>query len=300
MSIDSKAKGYVFGLIAVLIWSGFVLASRQGGLSALNHYDVIALRYGTCALLLLPLWWFKYRFNVLQLKYICIALIGGLAYALSTFHGFQLAPASHGALLLPGTMPFFIFVLAVLVGQISVEPIKLIGVGLISCGVALLFIQQATLGTGEADVVTGDMLFLLGAFCWGVFSILIKHWQIPPWHAVISVALLTSIIYLPWYVFLAPKNIMLASVESVALQMVYQGVLANIIQLYFYARAVAILGANGMGSLMALVPVIAGVSAIFVFSEPVTVYLVSGLCVVALGAWLTQMERFKWKRKLAS
>ncbi|EAT13209.1 DMT family transporter [Bermanella marisrubri] len=300
MSIDSKAKGYVFGLTAVLIWSGFVLASRQGGLSELNHFDVIALRYGTCALLLLPLWWFKYRFNVFQTKYIAIALVGGLAYALCTFQGFQLAPASHGALLLPGTMPLFIFILAVIVGQIRVEAIKLFGIVLISSGVALLFTQQLMMDGDNNSVLKGDVLFLLGALCWGVFSILIKHWNIPPWHAVISLALLTCLVYLPWYVMFSPKNIDVAGANSILLQMFYQGFLATIVQLYFYGRAVAVLGASGMGSLMALVPVIAGVSAIFVFDEPVTLYLIVGLCVVTIGAWLTQLEKIQWKRKFAS
>ena len=41
--------GIFYALAAALIWSGFILVSRQGGVSALNGYDVIAIRYLTCS-----------------------------------------------------------------------------------------------------------------------------------------------------------------------------------------------------------------------------------------------------------
>lgn len=279
--------GYLFGLGAVLIWSGFILVSRLGGISELNHYDVIALRYGTCALLLLPFWWFKQRFNLFQLKYWLIALVGGLGYALTTFQGFQLAPASHGALLLPGSMPLFIFLLAVLVGQAQFTAQKTLGVIVITSGIVALFWEQMVLIKIHESIIKGDVLFLLGAFCWGIFSVLIKRWDISPWQAVMSLAILTCILYMPAYVLFAPKNIALASIPDIATQMVYQGLFATIIQLYCFVRAVEVLGAANMGSLMGLVPVIAGIAAIFVFAEPVTPLLICGLCLVATGAWVT-------------
>jgi len=291
MSSDQQhVKGYIFGLAAVIIWSGFILISRQGGLSELNHYDMIALRYGTCAMVLLPFWWFRQRFNLLEPKYWCVALVGGVGYALCTFQGFQLAPASHGALLLPGSMPLFIFLLAIFVGQTYFTVQKGMGILLITLGIVALFWQQLMSTNVQSDIIKGDALFLLGALCWGVFSILIKHWNIPPWHAVISMAVLTSVMYLPMYFLFAPKNIAITNISTIALQMVYQGIFASIIQLYFYVRAVEILGASGMGSLMALVPLISGIAAIFIFSEAVSFSLVLGLCLVAIGAWVTHSK----------
>ncbi|MFT6094299.1 MAG: drug/metabolite transporter (DMT)-like permease [Pseudohongiellaceae bacterium] len=159
--LTATQKGYTFGLGAVIIWSGFILVSRLGGISALNYLDVIALRYITCAFVVLPIWWFKYRFNLLQTKFIVIALIGGLAYALCTFQGFQLAPASHGALLLPGAMPLFIFILSGLFGQSAFSFQKSLAVFIISLGITALFLGQQSVNDSTFH---GDLLFLSGAF----------------------------------------------------------------------------------------------------------------------------------------
>ena len=72
-----KNKGYLFGLGAVAIWTGFILVSRQGGLGPLNANDVIAIRYFTCSVILLPFWFFYQRFNFMQWKFVVAALIGG-------------------------------------------------------------------------------------------------------------------------------------------------------------------------------------------------------------------------------
>ncbi|NVK36477.1 MAG: DMT family transporter [Gammaproteobacteria bacterium] len=279
-------SGYVFGMGAVLLWSGFILVSRLGGISELNHYDVVALRYATCALIVLPIWWFKFRFNVFQWRYVAAALVGGLGYALCTFHGFQLAPASHGALLLPGAMPLFIFLLALSVGQAKLNMQSVFSVAVISAGILILFFGQVSNQQVDASILMGDGLFLLGAFFWGVFSILIKRWGLSPWQVTISMALLTSIMYLPFYIMFAPKNIALHLWPEMGLQMFYQGFLATIVQMLLYVRAVALIGASGMGALMALVPLIAGVAALILFDEPATVSLLIGLLCVALGAWL--------------
>ena len=85
---DEKIIGVFCALLAVLIWSGFILVSRVGGMSVLTPYDVIAIRYATCAVLLFPVWLIFYRFNLFRFEFIMSALIGGLAYAIFAFKGF--------------------------------------------------------------------------------------------------------------------------------------------------------------------------------------------------------------------
>ena len=92
-SAMKDSAGYFYGLAAVFIWTGFILVSRMGGISELSAYDVIAVRYITCAGILLPIWLFVYPFRLFKPKLIMTALVGGLAYALFTFKGFQLAPS---------------------------------------------------------------------------------------------------------------------------------------------------------------------------------------------------------------
>jgi len=287
-------KGYLSALVAALIWSGFILVSRMGGISELSSYDVIAIRYASCASLLLPIWWFKYRFSLFNAKLFLASLVGGLAYALCTFRGFQLSSASHAALLLPGLMPLFIILLLVAVnGEVQTKS-KWLGVGIITLGVILMFGQAvADAQSLSYSVLEGDLWFVAGSFFWALFSVLIKRWNITPWQVTVSLAFFTAVIYLPVYILYLPKSIVNATGGDILLQVIYQGLLATIIQMIFYVKAVQTIGPSSMGVMMAIVPLVSGISAIFVFDETAEPTLLLGLLSVSVGAWVAHSQLFQ-------
>lgn len=287
-----KNKGYLFGLSAVAIWTGFILVSRQGGLGPLNANDVIAIRYFTCSVILLPFWFFYQRFNFMQWKFVVAALIGGLAYALCAFRGFQMAPASHAAVLMPGTLPILTILFAWLINQERFQWSKWLGVLVICSGIAALLLPVIQQSGG---LNWGHVWFVAAAACWALFTILVKRWGISPWQATISLAFVTGLFYLPVYWVWLPKNIFVAPWHDIALQAVYQGFLATVVQMFCYMNAIRLIGPTNMGSLMALVPVMAGLSALVLFNEPLTAGLISALALVSLGTWITHTGWFeKW------
>ena len=299
---NDRRQGYGFAFAAALIWAGFILVSRMGGMSELLEFDVIAIRYVTCACILLPIWWFKFRFTLFTPRLIVCSLLGGLAYALCAFSGFQLASASHAAILLPGMMPLFIIVLSYLINNESHGMQKWLGMVVITLGVLVLFMGE--LGLFESTVnlniktLLGDGWLVAAAFLWALFSVLIKRWQITPWQVTVSLALLTCLFYLPVYLAFLPKAISQASWADILLQAFYQGIMATIIQMIFYVKAVQKIGPSEMGAVMSIVPVISGVAAIVVFKEQVSEELIMGLVLVSLGAWLAHSRYFKRKNTL--
>jgi drug/metabolite transporter (DMT)-like permease len=288
--MDNIQKGYLYALAAALIWSGFILISRLGGISELGSYDVIAIRYISCSAIVLPIWWFKFRFNLLNAKLIACSLIGGLAYALCIFQGFKLVPASHAAILLPGLMPLFIIVFSFLINGERHSNEKWLGISVITLGIFTLFWPMLN---NPQDLSSGHLYLVSGALCWAVFSVLIKRWEISPWQATVSLAVITCIIYVPFYVAFLPKNLSMAILPDIALQAFYQGFMATIVQMIFYVRAVQIIGPSSMGSMMAVVPLLSGISALFIFNEVATLELICGLTLVSLGAWLANNKWFK-------
>lgn len=274
--------------MAVLIWSGFILVSRYGGIGPLLPADVIAIRYATCSALLLPVWFFANRFNLLNHRLIISALIGGLGYALCAFRGFQLAPASHAAILLPGLMPLFIALISYFSKSESFTPIKWIGTAMISAGILCLFWYDILRSDGFAG---GQRWFVGAALCWSVFSVLIRRWHISPWQATVSLALVTSTAYLPFYIIFMEKNIHWEHWPDVLLQAFYQGFMATIVQMLCYVQAVRHIGPASMGSMMALVPLLAGFSAVAIFEEPLTIPLLICLLLVSLGVWVSNLRR---------
>jgi len=281
--------GYVFGLGAVLIWSGFILVSRYAGLSQLQPMDMMAIRYGTCGAILLPVWLIWFRFPLFTLRLVSSACIGGLAYALCVFQGFERAPASHAAILLPGLMPFFIALLSQLSGSERLTPVRWLGISVISISVLLLLYQQFT----QQGVSWGHLWFVAAAFCWSLYSVLLRHWEISPWQSAISLAVITALMYLPVYLLLMEKNLSRVSGPELLLQAAYQGVLATIIQVLLYVLAVRRIGPASMGAMMAAVPMLAGIAATLVFDEPLNRLLVICLLLVSGGVVLSNL---RWQR----
>ncbi|CCK74743.1 Conserved hypothetical protein [Oleispira antarctica RB-8] len=302
LGLSDRQKGYGFALAAALIWAGFILVSRMGGISELLAFDVIAIRYATCASILLPIWWFKYRFTLFTPRLIICSLVGGLAYALCAFSGFQLSSASHAAILLPGMMPLFIIVLSFFINKESHGAQKWFGIGVITLGIIVLFAGELGVFKGELNLnlttLLGDGWLVAAAFFWAVFSVLIKRWQITPWQVTVSLALLTCLFYLPVYIVFLPKAISTASWTDILLQAFYQGVMATIVQMIFYVKAVQNIGPSNMGAVMSIVPVISGLAAIVMFNELVTVELIMGLILVSLGAWLAHSRYIERRNTL--
>ena len=279
-------SGYICALMAVCIWSGFILVSRVGGLSPLSSFDVIAIRYTVSAVLLVP-FWFLCRFRIWQPRLIISSLTGALMYALFVFYGFEYTPASHSAVLLPGLMPLAITLLSVWLLGKQVLRVQWFGVFLITAGVLGLLWQTGP----AADHQNGHVFIIMAALCWAVYSVLLNKWSITPWQATVSLSVITFWIYMPVYLLWLPRNIQAASFQDIALQAFYQGVLATIVQMLLYVRAVQLIGAPAMGSMMAMVPVIAGLASVYLFDEPLTDALLAVFLLVSAGVWLANQTR---------
>lgn len=305
MESHQKIKGYACAIAAIGIWSGFILASRQGGISALTAYDVIAIRYSTCALILLPVWCI-YRITcrtksssisldkLLQPKLIISSLVGALLYSLCAFTGFETTPATHSALLLPGSIPIIVTLLSIPLLRSQHNKHKWLGLGLITLGIGTLFGAEL-LNKSSKHLDTGHAWIITAAFCWSLYSVLIQKWEITPTSAVFSLSLTTFFLYMPIYLLFLPKEITLPIhneiLPDVLLQSVYQGIMASIVQMFLYVRAVQLIGAQSMGVLMAAVPILSSIGAASLFSEPITNTFLSALVCVCLGIVLTAINR---------
>lgn len=276
-------RGYVYAALIVVIWAGFILISRVGGISPLTSWDVIAIRYATAATVILPFWWFRHRVNLLQRRMFLLASLGGLGYAILAFTSFKTAPAAHAAVLLPGLLPFSIAISAlVLIGEVP-SANRVTGLIIIATGVACLAVDVFDHKVG---VLRGDMFMVGASFFWASYTVLIRRWAVSPWDAMIGVTLLTAFVYLPIYLTILPKHWQVATWANIATQAIYQGIIATIIQMVLYVRTIELIGPTRLGVLMAFVPVLAGVAAVPILKESLSSWVLIGLVLVGVGAWL--------------
>ena len=67
--LSPTAQGYVFALITMCVWGGFSLMARLNVHWGIRSWDIIALRYGVSALILLPIVLYKKDHHLLWYPY---------------------------------------------------------------------------------------------------------------------------------------------------------------------------------------------------------------------------------------
>ena len=258
-----------------------MLVSRIGGLSSLTPYDIIAIRYAVAGVIFLGVWLY-HRFPLFTMQNIALTLSGGLFYTLFVFVGFTFSPVSHAAILLPGSIPFMTALFAYfLLGEVPSKH-RRIGLVIIAVGISFLGFENLHL---QGVTLQGDILLLLGAASWCLYSVLLKKWNVAPLKAATGLTILTALCFLPVHIVFLPKNIAQAPLKDIMLPAIYQGILVSCVQMLLYIRTISILGPSRLGMLMACVPAFASILAVPLLDEHLSYSIVIGLIFVSFGAY---------------
>lgn len=289
-----KWIGYGLVIFTLSVWASFILISRLAGKSALTPWDTTALRFGTATLVLLP--YIVLKMDVRQFfnwRYVVVAILGGLGYAMLAYVGFSLAPAAHGAIFLHGFLPFWTALMGWLIVQEHMTRDRWLGLSCIAFGIgAMGFIEMQN---PHSHFGWGDVMFAGASASWAAYTALLKRWQMPPVPATIGVAVISAVMFLPIYALFLPSGLSQVSWQVIALQAGFQGVLVVIIAMLTFIAAVQRLGAFTVGSFLALAPMLAATLAVPVLDEPLTLGLMLGLLGMVTGA-LQPWRVFKTKR----
>lgn len=282
-------RGALWGLGAISIWVGWILYTRVGVTSAsskMSPFDLVALRFACAGVLMLPI--------VLRqglaigrvglVNWFLLVCCAGVPYVLLASSGLQFAPAAQAGALIPGTMPLWASLLALIVLKEHISGWRRAGLALIPVGII------AILGTGlfhfESGHWRGHLMFLAASMTWATFTVAMRRSGLPAMHAAAIVSVVSMIVYLPIYLLFLPHQLGGTPWSAIVGQTVYQGIVVSIISLVAYARAVNILGASLAASFASLVPVLAMLAAIPLLGEIPTPGDVLGIGVITLGVFL--------------
>jgi drug/metabolite transporter (DMT)-like permease len=276
--------GFGWGLVAALIWGGYLAFARAGIVGGLAPLDFALLRYGTAALLVLPLlprlgW--RDLGGVGWGRGLVLAALAGPAFILLGTWAYRFAPLAHGAVVQPGVVTVATMILAVLVLRERIAERRWLGVGIVVAGLAL--VSGAGLGSGAAW--KGDLLFAAAGLLWASFTIMARRWRVDPWRATVAVALLGGAAALPAWLLLGDAPALLAQGGAVlATQALVQGALSGLLAVFAFGRAAALLGPSRAALFPAMVPalaVLAGIPVAGEWPEPVQ-WLGLGIVVAGL------------------
>lgn len=285
-SVTERRIGLACAFGVVFVWAGFLLFSRLGARQAFTPWDMAAMRFGGSFLAALPLvavvGWPVIRPGR-ALALVCFAAFG---FPLTAYVAFGLAPASHGAVLLPGTLPFLTAGLWWLVLGEAWTARRMISLGVVAAGIGLL--AADTFGDWPG-AWRGDILFVFGSACWAGYVLLVRLWGVQALTATLAIALLAGPIYLPiWWLFL-PSNMAAVPLGATLFQLAYQGIFAVLVAGFLFTRASNALGAPLTSTITAIVPAIASLAAWPLLGETLGATGLAGVALVTVGMALGVM-----------
>lgn len=290
----SFAVGLACGLVVPFIWGGWIVASRFGVLNALTPYDVAALRVGVAAVIVLPLFLTRGFAGLPFWKAAVVSFGVGAPFALTSFGGMSLAPVIHAGVLTNGTMPIFAAVIGFFWLRQRPTRVQVLGMLLIVAGSALIGGDSFSL-SAEADQWLGDLLLVGAAACFALYMTALSAWNVRIVQAIIAVPIISSAIYLPVWALFLPSGLLRAATfppwPEVALQAVYQGIVASFIVVTLVTRATRSVSPTTVAVFLAGAPALAVLFGIAILDEVPTTLAWGGLVITTLGMVLAVGRR---------
>ncbi|WCM23714.1 DMT family transporter [Paraburkholderia bryophila] len=258
--------------------------------STLDSYDVVFIRFIVSGILLLPVL-LRGKLNGLGLVPALVMIVGvGAPYILLVATALSRAPVGYFALT-PGSMIAFTAVLGRFAIKDTLSTAQKIGILTVLFGMSMAAFDVLSNTGGTFSVA----LFVLGGLLWAIYNVTTKRYAVSAMRATAIVSVGSALFYCPFYLLSRGLSPLLhAPIAAVAIQAVYQGVLVSILGLFFFSKAVSILGPAIGATFAALVPLLATIEAAMLLKERPHSLTLAGIAVVTIGMVVSLVKR--WKR----
>lgn len=284
-----RFRGFVAATAVLFIWASWLVVSRSGALTALTVFDLAAIRYGVSALFVFPivLWLKPWRDMSLSRIAVITTLLGPL-YILLVFGGFKHAPAAHGGIYMNGTLPLITLGLSWLWVSERASFRQLIGAVIVVIGVILIVADTAQLSLGSAWL--GDLMFVAAAIFFAAYLVASRVWQVTIPQLLLCSSVLNAVIFVPVWALWLPSNIETVAVGDLALQLVYQGIVPNLIGLLLVTYAARNIGAAATSAFMAGVPGLGALLSFLFLDEKLGLLGWAALALLTIGIVLMALR----------
>jgi len=257
-------------------------------------FTIAAVRFGLASLLLFA-WARVGRQQLSAFSRRDLPLVIGLGLtAIAGYNwlfltGLTLAPASDGAIIVPGLAPVFTTILAIVLlrEQIGVPA----GIGLLAAAAGLVLVIGPS-GSTDAARLVGDLLFVAGAACWGLYGILarVASRRFNAVSAILYATLCGTLVLIPLALLEGGLTALAGASPRAWFGMVYLAIFASVLAFVFLQVGVSRIGAARASAFALLVPVIGVLSSAALLGEELTLLTLLGGAVVLGGLWLIQQR----------
>jgi drug/metabolite transporter (DMT)-like permease len=288
MNRSTLWRGIGWSMVSVGIFAGWFVTTRFSVTHELRFWDVIALRFGIGALLLLPVLVLRWqRLKARAGEGLLYAILWGAPFVLLLTLGLQLSSAAQSSAVTPTLMPVFAGLISALFLGEKLGRSKVLAYAAIACGTLVLVLLHPVQGVQAHPVALAPLL--LASVMWAIYTLRFKRSDLTPLESATLMCIWSAVLYLPVYVGMGVSRLATASLHELLIQGFYQGVLMSVVAMISFNRAVTLIGARGAAAIIAFVPVLAALLAIpFVGEVPTpsgafAIALIA--CGVILAAW---------------
>ncbi len=285
----ARSSGILIGVLcgtgSALGWAAGFVAAKHGINVGFSPADLAFHRFFWSGLLLMPL---VLRDGIKDLgglgwsRGLLMSVLAGPPQAMIAYSGFILVPLGHGTTIQPACAALFGLILATAMLHEKATVTRVIGGVTIIAGLTVFGFESLT--TIGREGVGGDLLFATAGFFWAMFGTLLRYYRMSGTRAIAVVGALSVVLYAPLYViFVGFENMLRVSLTENLVQVVVQGLLAGVLPIYLFARAVILIGAGRAATFPALVPGLSLIIGFLALGVIPSIPQLVGLVIVVIG-----------------
>ena len=284
---NRKFLGYVAALVTVTIWAAFLVGTRFAVTKNFTVEEILVLRLIPAAIIMLP---YMVKLGVIPpgnrlITKIIFALGASALFPWVLSMGLYYSPASNAGALGPGTLPFWTALIAFLITSEKPNRSRKFGLFVILLGALVIGIVQFETNYGDLTWL-GNILFLLGAALWAIYSVIFRQSGIAPLHGLVIGLFWGSLIFVPFLITFGSVKFENTTLHDIAFMVILHSFIIGILAMLLFTYAVKKLGAVQTAAFGALTPVLAMIGGVILLDEIISPSKLSGICLVTAGVLL--------------
>ena len=284
---NRKFLGYVAALVTVTIWAAFLVGTRFAVTKNFTVEEILVLRLIPAAIIMLP---YMVKLGVMPpgnrlITKIIFALGASALFPWVLSMGLYYSPASNAGALGPGTLPFWTALIAFLITSEKPNRSRKFGLFVILLGALVIGIVQFETNYGDLTWL-GNILFLLGAALWAIYSVIFRQSGIAPLHGLVIGLFWGSVIFVPFLITFGSVKFENTTLHDIAFMVILHSFIIGILAMLLFTYAVKKLGAVQTAAFGALTPILALIGGVILLDEIISPSKLSGICLVTAGVLL--------------
>lgn len=297
-------RGYIFSLIATIIWSGNFIIAR-GLSSEISPVSLAFYRWSVAVIVFLPFSIGQIIANFQVLKkhklYICLNAFLGISLfnTLIYFAGHSTTVLNMSMISI--TFPIFILIISRIFFKEKITFRKFIGIIIVFFGAVLLVNKGHISSLFQMDFAIGDLWMLLAAITFAIYSVLLKlrpvELKLIPFQ---QSSFIVGLFFLtPFFVYEQMNNPHLPSDFNlnIIFALLYAGIFASLVAFMLWNKAISVIGPVKTGMVYYSLPVFGFIEASLFLNETIYLYHIICLFLILSGILLAIFETKSEKKQ---